>query len=112
MKRDKILALIEKYDRELSMLNPVEVMEHPPASRQEALGHIRTMVPAMKQLVATGEDDAKLNRWLGFVQGILFSCGARTINDMRDDNRPIFKGSSNAEQRPVRPHPTEAGAAG
>ena len=32
----------------------------------------------------------KVNRWLGFVQGVLWSEHMRTVNQMREDNRPIF----------------------
>ena len=32
-------------------------------------------------------DGDKINRWLGFVQGVLWTTGVYTIDDMRDHNR-------------------------
>lgn len=31
--------------------------------------------------------EGKANRWLGFVQGVLWSTGRRTVTQMKDDNR-------------------------
>lgn len=33
----------------------------------------------------------KINRWLGFIQGVMWSTQCRTINEMREESRPIFK---------------------
>ena len=30
----------------------------------------------------------KVNRWLGFIQGVLWCCGVYTINELREHNRP------------------------
>lgn len=33
----------------------------------------------------------KMNRWLGFVQGVLISRGVTTVNEERDFTRPLFR---------------------
>ena len=38
-------------------------------------------------LVDTSVDMEKCNRWLGFIQGTLWSYGIYSIDDMREDNR-------------------------
>lgn len=45
----------------------------------------REMIPA----AAIGSElgTKKLHRWLGFAQGVLWACGYRTIDEMRDGNR-------------------------
>jgi hypothetical protein len=48
-----------------------------------ALSHARWMC----QQVALMDDVGKSMRWLGFIQGILWVTGRRTIDEMRDDNR-------------------------
>ncbi len=35
----------------------------------------------------TEEDEGKANRWLGFIQGVLWSGGVYTIDEMREHNR-------------------------
>jgi hypothetical protein len=47
----------------------------------------------MRTFVVMGEEQ-KFSRWLGFIQGVFFSHGVFTVDEMRDQNRPIFKGSS------------------
>lgn len=38
------------------------------------------------------EEKMQINRWLGFIQGLMWSSECRTVNQMRDESRPIFKG--------------------
>jgi hypothetical protein len=33
----------------------------------------------------------KLNRWLGYIQGVLISRGITTVTEERDWTRPLFK---------------------
>lgn len=37
------------------------------------------------------DDEGKVCRWLGFLQGLLVMAGVRTINEMREENRRIFR---------------------
>lgn len=36
-------------------------------------------------------EQMRINRWLGFIQGVLWSTQSYTINEMREQSRPIFK---------------------
>jgi len=45
------------------------------------------MLGTIPSLMDGGRRD-KAMRWLGFVQGYLWSIGAAEIDDMKDDNRP------------------------
>lgn len=49
-------------------------------------GRIRAM---LTQEVVLEADVQKANRWLGFVQGVLWSEGVLTIAEMRDHNREV-----------------------
>lgn len=33
------------------------------------------------------EDPAKFDRWLGFIQGVIWAYKLRTVDEMREDNR-------------------------
>lgn len=48
-----------------------------------ALGHARWMCEEISKMT----DLEKAMRWLGFVQGVLWVTGRRTIDKMREDNR-------------------------
>jgi hypothetical protein len=46
-----------------------------------------TMFPLMRKMLENPNDWDKLMRWLGFVQGVYWSDGTFTIDQMRDHNR-------------------------
>ena len=52
----------------------------------EIIAHIRWMCQRVEFFLENGDMD-RVNRWLGFIQGVLFSEGICTIADMRDQNR-------------------------
>lgn len=37
--------------------------------------------------MVTMHDPVKLNRWFGFLQGLLYALGLRTIDELRDETR-------------------------
>lgn len=77
MTNRKILDVINRYEIELSKIkNPVT---------SEA--HIVGMLPKMRKFLEEGRRD-KVFRWLGFIQGVLFSYAWYTIEDMKNHNRP------------------------
>ncbi len=63
---DKFLNAIEYYDKEFDHLAD----------------------SAWGDLERTQEIWGKFNRWLGFLQGIFWSLGEFSLDDMRDHNRP------------------------
>lgn len=76
MTNDKILEVIDRY---------AERLANAPYYHPELI-HIRGMLPRMRTLVIEGQRD-KVMRWLGFVQGVLYSFGTYTIDQMREHNR-------------------------
>ena len=66
------------------------LLQRKPETSQEKLDLALDMVNEMLEAIPeTGVTD-KMNRWLGFLQGIVWCEQLRTINEMRDENRPIF----------------------
>lgn len=55
------------------------------------LEHTSWMV---QQLLDNSEDwsDRKVNRWLGFIQGVLWCAKFRGILDLRDESRNLYDG--------------------
>lgn len=52
-----------------------------------ALMHSHGMIDEMRQFVADGRMD-KVFRWLGFIQGVLWTNGWYTLAELMDHNRP------------------------
>lgn len=94
---DQILNVVKKYEAELSKDGRVAERfvggfpsEGAFPTREAALRHLLWMISEIKQQVSvleTAEEAEKIMRWLGFVQGVLWMSGTKSINEMRDDNR-------------------------
>jgi hypothetical protein len=72
---DKIIEVIEIYERKLAGVFVTE-----------ALAHVRTMLPRVKNFVTEGRLD-KAFRWLGFIQGVLWAQGIYSIDEMKTHNK-------------------------
>jgi hypothetical protein len=57
-----------------------------PTLRSEFLEHAKWMLEQIPQHIEDNKID-KANRWLGFIQGTLWTSGLRTIEEMKNDNR-------------------------
>lgn len=64
------------------------VVETPDTPMEMRLEHTRWMVI---QLLGTADyfSPIKFNRWLGFIQGVLWMNGNRTLQQLQDENRLI-----------------------
>lgn len=91
MNTEVALSLLGRYESQLNHAGyaPIECLDNVPV-QAESLNHALTMFPRMRMLILMGEEE-KFSRWLGFVQGVLFTRGVYTIAEMREHNRPIFK---------------------
>jgi len=83
---EQVKQVVAQYTTMLSQ-SGVKNKKHPSSgflpSVEDALGHARWMC----EEIANMTDIEKAMRWLGFVQGVLWVTGRRTIDKMRDDNR-------------------------
>ena len=87
MTSEQTIEVLELYDRSLSGFPALRAS---PKDRQpmpsESLAHARWMCQEAIALVRAGKAD-KANRWLGFIQGVLWSAGTFTIDQMKEHNR-------------------------
>jgi low affinity Fe/Cu permease len=58
--------------------------------RHEQLHHVRQMIPKTIQFLYDQRRE-KAMRWLGFIQGALWSHGIYSIEEMKQHNKPIGK---------------------
>ena len=87
---EKVLALLWKYDEHLASfgVSTVKVNDRAPGP-QATLGHARWMIQEMLAR-GPGWSERKVNRWLGFVHGILWCHGGIGIVGLRDDSRHLY----------------------
>lgn len=88
MIKDQVLAAVHKYDGWLAKAGiPVEKIDLTITSpgRQAALAHLRQMFAEMGGW--TEDKAGKADRWIGFVQGVLWLAGFGSIEEFKDDNR-------------------------
>ena len=88
----QMLKVIKLYDERVAK----ELASHPDAE----LVHLKDMFPKMVSIAdksfwmaepVKSEQWDKVNRWLGFVQGVLWNKRIYTIDDMREHNRGELK---------------------
>lgn len=87
MTTQQIITLVGMYEQTLKLIKSerAEYSLHNP-SHAQALGHAVHMCSQIKGLVAEKKID-KAHRWLGFLQGILWTQGIFSIDEMRAHNR-------------------------
>jgi len=84
MNFDKVKAALKGYGEDLGVDPERSSMDSPPLDAHFAKKHVAWM---LQQMPDPADSIDKFNRWLGFVQGVLWVLGVRTIGQMRDDNR-------------------------
>jgi len=90
MDEQKIAEVIEIYRNKLLEMGFVKrrfILNIPSPSFQGALNHCLSMLDEMEIFIQEGRMD-KVFRWLGFVQGCLFTCGVYSVEELKDHNRP------------------------
>lgn len=89
MTPEKIRCTIESYRKYFTDNNiPAEKQDHgiPIASSREVLAHCHGMLDEMLGYLDEGRTE-KVFRWLGFIQGCLWSSGKQTISELKNHNR-------------------------
>ena len=86
MNADKLLAIIAKYKADIR-IEPKR--DRDATERLDRIAHARWMLDEMEVMVKeeTADGFEKANRWLGFVQGVLWCTEVYEIDDMREHNR-------------------------
>jgi hypothetical protein len=76
MNDQKILEVLKIYEKYFSNSNSVQ-----------AILHLSSMIPKMKNFLQQNRRD-KVFRWLGFMQGVLWTKGIFTLEQLKNHNRP------------------------
>ena len=86
----KILQVTEIY-RDYFTEKGIKPLDFPhgdmPNSKEEILAHCHGMLDKIKDFVKEGRIE-KAFRWLGFIQGCLWSTGQYPLEDLKNHSRP------------------------
>jgi len=84
MEIEQILSVAKKYDNALLNMGVSEIIRE--NENTESLSHIRWMLNEIPNQLKENKIE-KANRWLGFIQGVLWVRKISTIHELKDDNR-------------------------
>lgn len=91
MDRKKILEVIATYRKHLVEGHGASKIDYPHGEKvyykDQILGHCLGMLDQMEGFVEQGRVD-KTFRWLGFIQGCLWSQTCYTLEELKEHNRP------------------------
>lgn len=89
MTSEQIVQVVEGYAKTFSEreIQPVKSTSTLRPTTREQEQHAHWMCLEIPSLIETDNGFEKANRWLGFVQGVLWAAGVYSIDAMRDHNR-------------------------
>ena len=86
MKNKKFIEACEIYDKKLKTLRSDKSCKDF-FPKDETISHVLWMLCKIPEFIEAGREE-KANRWLGFVQGVLWAKEIYTIEEMKEHNRP------------------------
>jgi len=90
MNAERILEVIKIY-RDYFTAKGIGIMDSSetdkPSSKEEILAHCHGMLDKMEGFINEGRIE-KVFRWLGFIQGCLWSEEVYSLEDLKNHNRP------------------------
>lgn len=78
MSEEKLAEVLDRYEA---------ILVQPAGDGDWRTEHLRTMVPKMREFLAEDRRE-KLMRWIGFMQGALWSLEWYSLEELKDHNRP------------------------
>jgi len=89
MNKQKILDVLEVYENHLVRIGADNKEAFPDIypSKKQSINHLLTMISKIREFVEQGRKE-KAFRWLGFMQGVLWTNGNFTLKELKDHNRP------------------------
>lgn len=83
MTNKKITEVLNKYEEFINDYMKTHMLT---IKFSESCNHILEMIPKMRIFLQQNKQE-KINRWLGFIQGFMWSNGFFTIDEMRNHNK-------------------------
>lgn len=84
----KIKSVLDRYQTRLEeLMSANDDARSATGIRDDQIQHAQGMIPKMHAFLKEGRRE-KAFRWLGFLQGVLYSNGIYTIDEMANHSRP------------------------
>ncbi len=83
----EVLGIYRKKFQEMGIPEQKFAKDKFPVWGLDFLAHCHAMIPEMEKFLEEGRTD-KVFRWLGFLQGCLWSWHIYTVEEMANHNRP------------------------
>jgi len=93
MLNEKCIAILEMYGKDLER----DIADDQDPGVAPSLKHALTMVPKAIAFFMEGRRE-KGFRWLGFIQGVLWSEGYYSIEELKNHNRPDVDAEKHEEE--------------
>ncbi len=88
MKPERIIEVVTRYETDLLDRSGVVPIQDVNAKNVDGrLEHVAWMCGEVKRFAQDPMTLDKAERWLGFIQGVLWGAGVYSIDEMRTDNR-------------------------
>lgn len=84
----EVISIYRKHFAEQGIGTLDFTHKYPPDSKEQILLHCHGMLYKMVDFVREGRIE-KAFRWLGFVQGCLWSAGHYSLEELQNHNRPV-----------------------
>lgn len=100
MQKEQILRLLDEYEQRFidSEIEPVEApVDEVIFDVEEQLSHCYSMIPELRAMAAENRLE-EVTHLLGFFDGVLWSVGEITLNDLKEDTN---QETGNREQESV-----------
>lgn len=86
MKKEQIIEVCQGYDDFLEKEGFI-VKHREPDTIEQDLNHVRWMLNEIPKMLENPCKIEKINRWLGFAQGVMWIKGFYSIDEMKGHNR-------------------------
>jgi len=86
MTKEKMIEVLSIYENYLKGNNLRRMSDNDWPNRKDCYAHILYMIPEIKKFIDENELD-KANRWLGFIQGSLWTNCDFVLSELKDHNR-------------------------
>lgn len=94
-----MIEVLNIYENHLKGNNLRRMSDNDWPNRKDCYSHILYMIPEIKKFIDENKLD-KASRWLGFIQGSLWTNGDFVLSELKDHNREVEKPVVNGRTYP------------
>lgn len=90
IKKESIIYLFNYYKRIISCNRNTFILNYPQTDPEHLINLCQEAIDNYDKFFSLDKDNSKVNRWLGFIQGVLICNGITSVEKERDFTRPYL----------------------